>query len=275
MPTRSLALAALAALAAASATAAHALVIDFEDVALPSTYAGGGAFYNGGPATNATGWSSRGTHFANSYTGPEVFGFAFWSGWSASSTTDTTTPGLPNQYSARPGAAATGSAYGVLYAGGTGSRITLPTGLDQPRSVALANTTYAALSMANGDGFAKKFGGASGDDPDFLLLTITGLDALGSPLGTVEFALADFRSPDNSLDFIRTDWTTVDLTPLGAGVRFLEFDFASSDTSFGFINTPTYVAADNLTVVPEPSTWAALAGLAALGLATRRRPARA
>jgi hypothetical protein len=29
------------------------------------------------------------------------------------------------------------------------------------------NTTYAALSMLSGDSFAKKFGGASGDDPDW------------------------------------------------------------------------------------------------------------
>jgi hypothetical protein len=38
--------------------------------------------------------------------------------------------------------------------------------------------TYAALSMRDGDGFAKQFGGASGDDPDYFLLTITGRDAL-------------------------------------------------------------------------------------------------
>ena len=93
-------------------------------------------------------------------------------GWAYSQTTDTTTPGFGNQYSAIPGAGASSSAtYGVAFTGGGGaqaatSRITF----DQPVSLlgaALTNTTYAALSMRDGDAFAKKFGGASGSDPDY------------------------------------------------------------------------------------------------------------
>ena len=37
------------------------------------------------------------------------------------------------------------------------------------------NTTYTALSMLNGDGFAKQFGGASGTDADWYNITIEGL----------------------------------------------------------------------------------------------------
>ena len=83
-------------------------------------------------------------------------------------------------------------------------------------SAQVTNTTYAWDSMLNGDGFAKQFGGASGDDPDFLQLVITGYDALGVATGSVDFLLADYRFADNAQDYILTDWTPVDLSSLGA-----------------------------------------------------------
>ena len=43
----------------------------------------------------------------------------------------------------------------------------------------LTNTTYAYYTMLNGNRFAKKFGGASGADPDWFKLTITGKNASG------------------------------------------------------------------------------------------------
>ena len=111
--------------------------------------------------------------------------------------------------------------------------------------MAITNTTYAALSMVHGDDFAKKFGGETGDDPDFFLLTIEGVDAADSSVGTVEFYLADFRFADNSKDYIVEDWTTVDLSAISAAVE-LKFSLTSSDVgSFG-MNTPTYFAADNV-----------------------------
>jgi hypothetical protein len=157
--------------------------------------------------------------------------------------------------------------------GATATRITF----DQETSLAGAwftNTTWAALSMQNGDAFAKQFGGPSGDDPDFLSLTIRGFDASGLPTGAIEFLLADYRFADNDLDFIVDDWTWVDLAGLGA-VQELDFLIASSDTAFGFINTPAYFAMDDLVIVPEPHTGGLLAlGLAGLGLTRRRRGCR-
>ena len=116
------------------------------------------------------------------------------------------------------------------------------------------NTTYAALSMLQGDAFSKKFGGASGNDPDWFVLNITGHNGQ-TTTGQVDFHLADYRFSDNSQDFILDQWTWVDLSSLGA-VTDLSFSFDSSDVgSFG-VNTPVYFALDHLTVqtIPEPTS---------------------
>jgi hypothetical protein len=125
--------------------------------------------------------------------------------------------------------------YGVAFTGGEVgaqgpvSRITFAQEVDLAGlGVALTNTTYATLSMRDGDGFAKKFGGASGTDPDYFLLTITGRDASNAITGSVEFALADYRFADDALDYIVT---AVDVRrSLGLGrVAALEFSLDSSD----------------------------------------------
>lgn len=206
--------------------------------------------------------------------------FTDWGGdcchsdWVYSNRTDITTPGHTNQfsaYSAYSGGGALGSSNYAIANFGT------PTvGFAGPVNVSGAyftNTTYAVLSMLQGDSFAKQFGGASGNDPDWFRLTIEGRDASNALTGSVDFYLADFRFADNSQDYIVEDWTYVDLSSLGA-VNSLSFSLASSDTGTWGINTPAYFAMDNLAVaaVPEPGQVAMfLAGLGVLGLAVRRR----
>lgn len=255
--------------------ASAALNVDFEDVGsnLPI---GSEFFYNGHSASpGPTDFVSGGATFNNEFT--DFGGGCCWQGFAYSQTTDTTSAGLANQYSAFPGSGAGGSAtYGIGFTGGAVGGGGIST-IDFGSAVALegawfTNTTWAALSMQNGDLFAKQFGGASGSDPDFLELTITGLDGLGVAIGSVVFALADFRFADNGLDYIVEDWTFVDLSGLGV-VHGLDFSLDSSDTSFGFLNTPAYFAIDDLQIVPEPGTGSLLAlGLAAL--AVRRGPRR-
>ncbi|MDR2888157.1 MAG: DUF4988 and DUF4465 domain-containing protein [Bacteroidales bacterium] len=104
----------------------------------------------------------------------------------------------------------------------------------------VTNSTYAALSMMNGDGYARKF-----ETGDWFRLVITAEDKDGAPTGTpVEFYLADFRT--GASPGILTEWAMVDLTPLGSHVHALKFDLQSTDNSVYGMNTPAYFCFDNL-----------------------------
>ncbi|MBC8127183.1 MAG: DUF4465 domain-containing protein [Gloeobacteraceae cyanobacterium ES-bin-144] len=197
--------------------------------------------------------------------------FGSWSGFAISNHTDTTTPGYGNQYSAITGIGAGGSAnyavgYYATYEETTNVTLASLTNL-AGYGASITNTTYTALNMLNGGGGGKKFGGVTGNDADWLLLTISGY-ANGLATGTsVDFYLADYSPLGTSDDYIVTDWKYVDFTPLGT-VDELRFSMTSSDVGKYGINTPTYFALDNLSI-PEPSSiWFALSGL---GLMIRRK----
>jgi hypothetical protein len=194
---------------------------------------------------------SGGLDFNNTYS----LDYGNWSGWAYSNETDTTTPGFDNQFSAYAGSGAEGSpTFGVAFAGTAQDVAKIELTPDTEgmvfRSLAVTNTTYAALSMRDGDAFAKRFGGTSGDDPDWFLLTIVGRDAGGSSVGHVEFYLADYRFADNSKDYIVDDWTTVDVSDLRTATS-LEFQLTSSDVGTWGMNTPAFVAVDNIVLGRE------------------------
>lgn len=195
-------------------TARADIVIGFEELSLSPN-----SFYNGnsGVGTNTNGWSSGGAYFGNSYN--SSFG-GFWNGFSYGNVVNATTPGITNQYAAfasgSPGTGAGGSQnYAVAYSGSR-AYFNLPTNT-LLSSVALNNTTFAALSMQSGDSFAKKFGGASGNDPDFFRVSLNGFDGLnglGNSVGAVTVNLADFTFGNNSQDYILSNWLTVDLSTI-------------------------------------------------------------
>ncbi|MEM6655378.1 MAG: DUF4465 domain-containing protein, partial [Planctomycetota bacterium] len=113
-------------------------------------------------------------------------------------------------------------------------------------SVEITNTVRVLDSLDNGDSFAKKFGGASGDDPDWLKVTAYGSDASGDLLTpTVDFYLADFRFDEPEDDFALRDWATWDLSPLADATR-LHFNISSTDVGTFGLNTPAYFAIDDL-----------------------------
>ncbi len=234
------------------ATSAHATVIDFDELNPVDRPLYGNA--------TPTQFTSKGA----------VFHKQQWSGWTYSNDNDTTTPGFTNQYAAFTGTDLSGTGnYGIVFGSGP---IDLPAG-QTPQSVYVTNTTYAALSMLQGDSFAKKFGGPTGDDPDYFEVTFIGFSgpgASGSVTGSTTFRLADYTFVDNNLDYVVSTWELVDLTPLGNAAS-IDVAFASTDVGTFGINTPTYVAIDNLTLVPEPMTAAMLAiGACLVGMPRRR-----
>jgi hypothetical protein len=237
------------------------VVVDLEDLSAPPA-----GFYNG--SDGAGGFTSRGARFNNVYDPT----FGVWTGWSYSRVTNVTTAGFTNQYAAYNlpgGGTGDGSpTYAVAFA--PTPTINLPANT-RPLSARIANTTYAALSMLNGDQFAKKFGGPTGNDPDFFRLTVQGFNAGGALTGSLDFFLADYRFANNSQDYILSQWTSLDLTSLGSAAR-LSFSLTSSDNGPFGMNTPAYFALDNLavTAVPEPGTLV-LTALGAIGLIARRR----
>ncbi|MCG6909095.1 MAG: DUF4465 domain-containing protein, partial [Deltaproteobacteria bacterium] len=200
-------------------------------------------YYNG--SDKAGGFSSGGADFNNMF--DDTYG-AYWEGFAYSNTTDTTTSGYTNESSAIAGSGEGSSTiYGVAY---QGYQQTVPTiTFDDEVSVAscyITNTTYAYLAIRDGYFAAKKFGGDTGDDPDYFLLTITGKDMGGNTTGTVAFYLADYRFADNAEDYIVDDWTLVDLKSLG-DVKSIEFSLSSSDNDLVFgMNTPAYFAIDSI-----------------------------
>jgi hypothetical protein len=215
-------------------------VVTFDDLTLaPNSY------WDGSDST--LGFTSGGVYFENTYD----FDWDYWSGgFIYSSSTDVTTPGYTNDFSAYTGTGGNASQnYAVNY-GGTG----IDFGSEKIiNSIQLTNTTYAALSMLTGDSFGKKFGspnnaqgnpdGTNGED--WFRLLMIGKDAQSNVTDTVIFYLADYRFADSTQDYIVNTWQVVNLAPLGE-IQFLEFELQSSDVGGFGMNTPAYFALDNI-----------------------------
>jgi hypothetical protein len=174
----------------------------------------------------------------------------FWSsGFAISNVTDTTTAGYGNMYSSFAGEGAEGSETYAVAQNNAMLHIRqsiVPENASIVKGVFVTNSTYTALSMRNGDSFAKKFGGVSGNDEDWFRVSFIGYSA-GTPKNdTVHFYLADFRSADNSKDYIIKDWTWVDLAVLGR-CDSVKMILSSSDMGQFGMNTPAYLCLDNFT----------------------------
>jgi hypothetical protein len=232
--------------------AVRADIADFEDLVLtPESY------WNGSDGSG--GFVSGGAHFSNSYN----FDWGSWDGFSYSNSRDTTTEGMAGQYDAITGSGQGGSAnYAISYIGWVSPPTVTLSNPGVVNGVYVTNCSYPYYAMRDGDMFSKRFGGAAGDDPDWFMLTITGKDADGAATGSVDFYLADYRSPDNSADYIVDTWQYIDLTSLGV-VESLEFTLSSSDVGDWGMNTPAYFAIDTLVGGPapfEPYTEAGISG---------------
>jgi hypothetical protein len=188
-----------------------------------------------------------------------------WSGWSYSNMADDSTAGWLNQYSAITAAGydpelSGGSNYGVAYvpidwADNENIPIAVNFDVEIPRrfkGLYVTNSTYAALAMEFGDGVSKKFGGNSGNDPDYFKLILFGY-INGIATDTIDFYLADYRFEDNNLDYIVKTWEWVELSDLGL-IDSLMFTLESSDVGTFGMNTPAYFCVDHLHIYPEEAS---------------------
>jgi hypothetical protein len=229
-----------------SAVASQAQVVaTFDDLTLSKA----DTFYvNYTSSGNDVGFNDGLFHFPCVY--DTAYG-GYWDyGFSYSNMVNDTTDGYTNQYAAITASGYDNTPnYAVAYSFGP---MNLPFSNSVHNRVVdgfyITNSTYAYLSMLNGNDYpAKKFGGATGNDPDWFKLTIRGYSNGQLNNDSVEFYLADYRFTDNDSDYIVKTWQWVNLQSLGA-VDSLQFALSSSDTAGGYgMNTPAYFCVDNVT----------------------------
>ncbi len=218
---------------------AQQLIADFEDLTLqPDT-----CWYG---IDSTGGFTSGDLFFANKFTDWGIY--TSWAGFAYSNKIDTLTAGFGNQYSAFAGSGYNGSSnYGIYYNDGmTTYRMSRGAAIvnDTIAGFFITNDTYTALSMKLGDAFTKKFGGTSGDDPDWFLLTVFAYKNGVKKSDSIDFYLADYRFSNNSLDYIVKNWTWLDISSLGK-IDSIEFKLRSTDNGLYGMNTPAYFCFDN------------------------------
>ncbi|VBB46062.1 conserved hypothetical protein [uncultured Paludibacter sp.] len=164
-----------------------------------------------------------------------------WSGFAYTNKSDVTTTGYKNN-SAITGKAATGKVY-----------VTANINIYSPAKISfnygnsfiikgmyVTNSTYAYLSMKNGDSFAKKF-----TDGDWFKLEIIGTSETGQQTTPIEVYLADFR--DGKTEMLNT-WKWIDTQKLGK-IKSISFSLSSSDNGQYGMNTPSYFCLDGIQAI--------------------------
>jgi hypothetical protein len=208
--------------------------IDFEELVLPA-----GGVWNGSDGEG--GFYSGNGFFVNSFDTT----WQSWSGFAYTNHDDILTGDYSNQYSSIVGTGLDLSEkYAVYYFDGEKDTLVF----NEPArilNISVSNTTYSYMVMKYGNDFSKKFGGVDGSDPDWFVLSLTGLNENNMEMGTVNLLLADFRNDLNGSDYILETWGSINLSDYGY-LKSIVFEMSSSDTGDYGINTPAYVCIDNI-----------------------------
>lgn len=213
----------------------QSLITDFETFTLTTN-----SFYKD---TNSVPFQTQGVLFRHEWANGQ---FPYWSGgFSYTNKNDTTNGNFMNLYNCRAGKGYNNS---EKYATGqNNATMVLKAPYDKLDGFYITNTTYAYKSMKNGDQFAKKFGGTTGNDPDWFKVTAKGYFAGALKTDSAVFYLADFRFANNSADYIVQNWQWFNTSNLGE-VDSVKFFMYSSDTTGGYINTPAFFSLDEVTI---------------------------
>lgn len=215
--------------------------IDFEDIDL-----GDAGYLNG--SMNKGGFLINDVHFQNYYDTT----YFYWTGYAISNQVNPANKGLAGQYDCIAGSGAKETTnFAISF--GAKNYLKIPALVDQDlvlTSLSITNNNYAAFSMLEGDAFAKKFGGEDGNDADYFYVTIKAFKNSTILGDSINVFLADFRSSDNTKDYILNEWKDVDLKPLYSNSNLtadsLSFELHSSDVGNYGINTPAYFCLDEI-----------------------------
>lgn len=199
---------------------------------------------------------SNGSKFHYFNTGEMTFpvkwdtAFKYWaSGWAMSKTKYNTVEApdyVKHLYGAAPGSGVENANAKSFMVGQSGSFFFLQrrNANDFPlKGFYVSNSTYAYNSMKFGDMFAKKFGGASGNDQDSFVLIIYCYKK-SKPVDSQRVVLADFRFSDSNKDFILNQWKFVALKD--AYTDSIAFNLVSSDNGQFGMNTPAFFVLDGV-----------------------------
>lgn len=169
--------------------------------------------------------------------------WGFGGGFIYTNKTDITTPGYTNN-SAITGTGKYGKVYLTSFVNSfTPSKIVnLNPDLYKFKGMWVTNSTYAYLSIKDGDSMAKKF--VAGD---WFKLTITGYTSSKAEIGSIDFYLADFR--DGKSININT-WQWVDLSSLN-NASYIEFSMSSTKNNTWGMLTPSYFCLDGITLAQK------------------------
>lgn len=164
-----------------------------------------------------------------------------WSGFALSKQTDTVTAGFQNQFSTIAGKAAEGTTFALLYYSEFDKDSCYFQFKNQQeyllKSISITNSTYAYLSMRDGDDFSRQF---SQKNKDYLKAIFQAFDVYGHLVGEKEVYLADFR---NGKSLLLDAWVQVDFSDLGE-INKVMISFDSSDKGQFGVNTPCYLCID-------------------------------
>lgn len=169
--------------------------------------------------------------------------WGFGGGFIYTNKTDTKTPGYTNN-SAITGTGKYGKVYLTSYVNSFAPSkiVNLNPDLYKFKGMWVTNSTYAYLSIKDGDSMAKKF--VAGD---WFKLTITGYTSSKAEIGNIDFYLADFR--DGKSININT-WQWVDLSSLN-NASYIEFSMSSTKNNTWGMLTPSYFCLDGITLAQK------------------------
>ena len=181
--------------------------------------------------------------------------YGYWGGFTASNRTDLNQTGLDAQYTAAAGCGYDGSTqYAVAYTMGVQTDVYATDGqLHTVTGCYVTNNLWTYEDMLQGGYGELPYGGTTGNDPDWFMVTATGKNANGQTVGTLDFYLADFRFANNEEDYVLNTWEWFDLSSLG-NVAAISFSLSSSRGSGYNMITPAYFCMDNFNGVAPGGT---------------------